>query len=181
MHSEMPAEPTQAYVFAEKRKSLRYVGVFGCALEPPAIRHGHQAVREGNIAQTLDLAPFAASIVACPLRLFHFPSSRRSSMTDRTRFRVLSRSYLEESLEWKPRGLAFAVSHRNGSPPWTHIELFSSLQTPEFVRSLRSLEVFPLGVQDQKFRKMKNAGAERQSPRYTPFHPRRDRRLIQRR
>jgi hypothetical protein len=116
MHSEMPAEPTQAYVFAEKRKSLRYVGVFGCALEPPAIRHGHQAVREGNIAQTLDLAPFAASIVACPLRLFHFPSSRRSSMTDRTRFRVLSRSYLEESLEWKLRGLAFAVSHRNGSP-----------------------------------------------------------------
>jgi hypothetical protein len=48
MHSEMPAEPAQAYVFAEKRKSLRYVGVFGCALEPPAIHHGHQAVERAT-------------------------------------------------------------------------------------------------------------------------------------
>jgi hypothetical protein len=61
----MPAEPTQACVSAEKRKYSHYAVVFGRALESLTVRQGHQGARGSGSMETLELAPFTATIMAC--------------------------------------------------------------------------------------------------------------------
>lgn len=81
MHSEMSAKPTRDYHFAEMRKYLYYAGVFGAAPEPPGIRHGRPSMRNPVAATPLDSIPIAATIVACPQRLFHSADSQTAKTT----------------------------------------------------------------------------------------------------